>query len=202
VLLKHKILLHLCALTWVVNLVYGAALVVSAAVVLKEFHLPDSYFGILQTTAAAVTITTFFFVPRFAKRFGLSSLGTISFCAMIGAGAVMSWSGGYLVYLVGYALLMAFDGAFSVYLRTLRSQLVPKAHLGKTMGLIGLLNMCSVPASGAIVSLLSGSLMPLQIITVILIAALLLGVVLIVYGRRVFGYRSWLPPLIIPEAAK
>lgn len=40
VLKQNKILLHLCALTWVVNLVYGAALVVSAAVILKEFHLP------------------------------------------------------------------------------------------------------------------------------------------------------------------
>ncbi len=202
VLKENKILLHLCAMTWVVNLVYGAALVISAAVILKEFHLPDSYFGVLQTTAALVTIAIFFFVPLFAKRFGLSSLGTFSFCAMIGAGTLMSVSGSYWLYLAGYAALIAFDGAFSVYLRTLRSQVVPKEHLGKTMGLIGLLNMCSVPVSGAIVSVLSGSLMPLQIITVILIAALILGFGLIVFGRRMFGYRSWLPPVITPETAK
>ncbi|MCZ7153775.1 MFS transporter, partial [Salmonella enterica] len=65
----------------------------------------------------------------------------------------MSLSVDYAMYLAGYAVLMAFDGAFSVYLRTLRSQVIPKEHLGKTMGIIGLMNMCSVPASGAVVSL-------------------------------------------------
>ncbi|MBS4430272.1 MULTISPECIES: MFS transporter [Pectobacterium] len=201
VLKQNKILLHLCALTWVVNLVYGSALVVSAAVILQEFNLSDRYFGVLQTTAAVVTIITFFFVPRFARRFGLSSLGTLSFCAMILAGAVMSLSIDYTMYLIGYAVLMAFDGSFSVYLRTLRSQVIPKEHLGKTMGLIGLMNMCSVPASGAIVSLLSGSFMPLQIIAIILVAALIFGIALIVFGRRAFGYRSWLPPVITANAS-
>ncbi|MGL4268898.1 MAG: MFS transporter [Plesiomonas sp.] len=201
VLKKNKILLHLCALTWVVNLVYGAALVVSAAVILKEFNLPDRYFGMLQTTAAIVSIIMFFFVPRFARRFGLSSLGTVSFCAMILAGAVMSMSVDYTMYLIGYAVLMAFDGSFSVYLRTVRSQVIPKEHLGKTMGLIGLMNMSSVPASGALVSLLSGSFMPLQIIAIILVMALMLGLTLIILGRRAFGYRSWLPPVITADVS-
>lgn len=115
---------------------------------------------------------------------------------MILAGALMSISEEYIVYLIGYSILMAFDGAFSVYLRTLRSQIIPAEHLGKTMGLIGLLNMCSVPASGAIVSLLSGVYMPLEIITIILFFALLLGAILIILGRYLFGYRTWLPPVI------
>ncbi|MFU2318747.1 MFS transporter [Rahnella sp. PCH160] len=201
VLKQNKILLHLCALTWVVNLVYGAALVVSAAVILKEFHLPESYFGVLQTSAALVTIVTFLFVPRIAKRFGLSTLGTLSFCGMILSGALMSLSVDYAMYLVGYAVLMAFDGAFSVYLRTLRSQIIPQEHLGKTMGLIGLMNMCSVPVSGLAVTALAGSFMPLQIIAIILVFALALGLVLIVVGRRTFGYRSWLPPVIAQPQA-
>jgi MFS family permease len=201
VLKQNKILLHLCALTWVVNLVYGAALVVSAAVILKEFHLPESYFGVLQTSAALVTIITFIFVPRIAKRFGLSTLGTLSFCGMILSGALMSLSLDYAMYLAGYALLMAFDGAFSVYLRTLRSQIIPQKHLGKTMGLIGLMNMCSVPVSGLAVTALAGSFMPLQIIAIILIFALILGLMLIVVGRRAFGYNSWLPPVIAQPQA-
>lgn len=197
VLRQNKILLHLCALTWVVNLVYGAALVVSAAVILKEFSLPDSYFGVLQTAAALTTLVAFLFVPRFTARFGLSALGTLSFCAMILAGALMSFSADYAMYLAGYAALMAFDGAFSVYLRTVRSQIIPQAHLGKTMGLIGLLNMCSVPASGLIVTLLAGSFAPLHIIGIILAAALALGLILVIAGRRIFGYKSWLPPVLV-----
>ncbi|WP_407330530.1 MFS transporter [Pantoea sp. S18] len=197
VLKEHKIVFHICALTWVVNLVYGAALVVSAAVVMQEFNLPDRYFGILQTTAAVVAVIMFFFIPRFAARFGLLSLGTVSFFAMIFAGIVMSLSSNYLPYLLGYSMLMAFDGAFSIYLRTLRSQVLPKEHLGKTMGLIGLMNMCSVPVSGILVSMLSGRLQPLQIVGFILVAAMALGFILIMLGRRFFGYSSWLPPLEI-----
>lgn len=201
VLKQHKILLHLCALTWVVNLVYGAALVVSAAVILNEFHLSDRYFGALQTTAAGVSIVMFFFIPRFSRRLGLSALGTFSFCAMILSGAMMALSKTYTLYLIGYALLMAFDGAFSVYLRTLRSQIIPEAHLGKTLGLIGLMNLCSVPASGALVSLLSPYFMPLDIIAIILLAALTTGVILILAGRWYFGYTSLLPPIIASSGA-
>ncbi|PHM31274.1 MFS transporter [Xenorhabdus innexi] len=199
VLWKNKVLLHLCGLTWVVNLIYGSALVVSAAVVLKEFSLPERYFGILQSSAAIATIVVFLFVPRFVRRFGLSALGTVSFCSMILAGTIMTASMYYVLYLVGYMLLMAFDGVFSVYLRSVRSQIIPKEHLGKTTGLIGLINMSSVPASGIAVTLLASYFRPLEIIGMILIFAFILGIVLIILGRRGFGYKSWLPPVIITE---
>ncbi|CEE92302.1 Major Facilitator Superfamily transporter [Xenorhabdus nematophila str. Anatoliense] len=199
VLWKNKVLLHLCGLTWVVNLIYGAALVVSAAVILEEFRLPERYFGILQSSAAIATIVAFFFVPRFVRRFGLSTLGTISFCAMILAGTLMTTSVYYALYLVGYMLLMAFDGVFSVYLRSVRSQIIPQEHLGKTTGLIGLINMSSVPASGVAVTFLASYFRPLEIIGIILVFAFILGIVLIVLGRRAFGYKSWLPPVITTE---
>ncbi|AYA41120.1 MFS transporter [Xenorhabdus nematophila] len=199
VLWKNKVLLHLCGLTWVVNLIYGAALVVSAAVILEEFRLPERYFGILQSSAAIATIVAFFFVPRFVRRFGLSTLGTISFCAMILAGTLMTASVYYALYLVGYMLLMAFDGVFSVYLRSVRSQIIPQEHLGKTTGLIGLINMSSVPASGVAVTFLASYFRPLEIIGIILVFAFILGIVLIVLGRRAFGYKSWLPPVITTE---
>ncbi|MBD2786226.1 MFS transporter [Xenorhabdus sp. DI] len=199
ILWKNKVLLHLCGLTWVVNLIYGAALVVSAAVIIKEFHIAERYFGILQSSAAIATILAFFFVPRFVNRFGLSTLGTISFCAMILSGMLMTFSIYYLMYLVGYMLLMAFDGVFSIYLRSVRSQIIPQEHLGKTTGLIGLINMSSVPASGVAVTFLANYFRPLEIIGIILSFAFIAGITLIILGRRFFGYQSWLPPVIKTE---
>lgn len=200
VLLDNKVLFHLSALTWVVNLVYGAALVVSASVVLKVFALPESYFGILQTSAAVASIVAFGLVPRFSHRFGISTLGATSFCAMILAGLVLAVSGHYTMYLIGYAALMAFDGAFSVYIRTVRSQIIPQEHLGKTTGLIGLMNMCSIPMSAAAVTMLSSHFSPFGIFGMIFVLASILGVLLVWFGRSLFGYDTWLPT--IPAMAK
>jgi MFS family permease len=201
VLMENKVLFHLCALTWVVNLVYGTALVVSAAIVVKTFMLPESYFGALQTVAAIASITAFGFVPRFAARFGLPALGTISFTAMIFSGLLLALSGNYYIYLVGYAILMVFDGAFNVYIRTLRSQIIPRAHLGKTTGLIALLNMCSIPMSALAVTLLSSHFSPIGILGMIFLLALILGVALVVFGKHHFKYHTWLPSLPALEKA-
>lgn len=195
VLTENKILFYLSALTWVVNLVYGTALVVSAAVIIKVFLLPESYFGVLQTVAAVTSIVTFGFVPRFAAKFGLSTLGIIAFCGMIFSGLLLALSGRYEIYLIGYAALMAFDGAFNVYIRTLRSQIIPSEHLGKTTGLIALLNMCSIPMSAVAVTLLSAYFSPIGILGMIFALALTLGIGLILLGRKVFCYNTWLPSL-------
>lgn len=195
VLMENKVLFHLCALTWVVNLVYGTALVVSAAVVVKVFVLPEGYFGMLQTIAAVTSIVAFGYVPRFAAKFGLSALGIISFCAMIFSGLLLALSGRYEIYVIGYAALMAFDGAFNVYIRTLRSQIIPSKHLGKTTGLIAVLNMCSIPMSALAVALLSSYYSPMGIIGMIFLLALILGVGLIILGKKVFRYNTWLPSL-------
>jgi MFS family permease len=193
VLVDNKVLFLLSGLTWTVNLIYGAALVLSAPIVVKSFGLSDSHFGILQTTAALVTIGVFAFVPKIVARAGLPAVGAVSFALMILSGLLLALSSSYAIYLVGYALLMAFDGVFSVYIRTVRGLIIPKEHLGKTTGLIGLMNMCSIPMAGVVVSALSSQYTPFEIFGILFALAVVFAVVLIGLGRRHFGYASWLP---------
>jgi hypothetical protein len=188
VLQDNKVLYLLCGLTWVVNLVYGAALVLSAPIVVNVFALPESHFGLLQTVAAFTAIAAFWFVPRTVKRFGLPALGATSFWIMIFSGLVLALSGRYELYLVGYAVLMAFDGVFSVYIRTVRSQIIPQEHMGKTTGFIGLMNMCSIPVSGLAVTLLSPSFDAFQILGILFAGSLVLAIALVMMGKRWFGY--------------
>lgn len=202
VLLRNKLLFLLSGLTWVVNLIYGSALVLSAPIVVKTFMRPESHFGVLLTASAVTAIGVFWFVPGFVKRFGLSMLGAMSFWIMIFSGLVLAMSGGYEIYLVGYAVLMAFDGVFSVYIRTVRSQIIPKEHLGKTTGFIGLMNMCSIPMSGLVVAMLSPTHSPLDILGIMFAAALLAGVGLVVLGKLAFRYSTLLPSVTPPVAAK
>jgi MFS family permease len=197
VLRRNKVLFHLSALTWVVNLVYGAALVVSAAVVVKTFGLPESRFGMLQTGAAVASIVACALVPRVARTLGLPALGITSFCAMIFSGLVLAFSNQYAIYFFGYSALMAFDGAFSVYIRTVRSQIIPKEHLGITTGMIALMNMCSIPMSAALVTLLSTRFAPTEIFGIVFAIAATLGVALIFAGRAIFGYQTLLPPVTV-----
>jgi len=193
VLLQNKVLFLLSGLTWVVNLVYGSALVLSAPIVVNTFMRPESHFGALQTVAAITSIGIFWFVPRFVRRFGLPQLGAWSFWAMIFAGLGLALSGHYEVYLVGYAVLMAFDGVFSVYIRTVRSQIIPKEHLGKTTGFIGLMNMCSIPMSGLVVTLLSPTRTPFEILGIMFAAAFSIGLALVLAGKLIFRYGTLLP---------
>jgi MFS family permease len=202
VLLKNKVLFLLSGLTWVVNLVYGSALVLSAPIVVKTFERSESHFGALQTVAALAAIAIFWFVPRFVTRFGLPMLGAGSFWIMIFSGLLLALSGRYEVYLVGYALLMAFDGVFSVYIRTVRSQIIPQEHLGKTTGFIGLMNMCSIPMSGLVVALLSPTHTPFQMLGVMFAASLAVGLGLVLLGKLAFRYSTLLPSVTPAPAPK
>lgn len=193
ILIENKVLLHLSALTWVVNLIYGAALVVSAAVVVQVFELSSGHFGLMQTTAAAVSVIIFGLIPRFINKYGLPALGATAFCIMIFSGLVLSASGHFIIYLVGYVALIAFDGVFSVYIRIFRSQVIPQEHLGKASGLLGLINICAIPISASFVTLLSGYFSPFYIFGIIFALATALGVFLVWWGRRLFGYTTWLP---------
>lgn len=193
VLVENRILFLLSALTWVVNLIYGAALVISVSIVLKFYSLSEAHFGFLQGSAAIISIVTFLFLPGFAKKYGISAVGLVSFCLMIFSGLLLSFPARYEIYFVGYAVLMAFDGGFSIYIRTVRSQFIPEEHLGKTVGLMSLMNMCSIPMSAAAVTLLSTSLSPFEIFGVIFSVSAILGMALVWFGRRSFGYSTWLP---------
>lgn len=82
--------------------------------------------------------------------------------------------------------LIAFDGVFNVYLRTVRSQIIPQEPPGKTTGLIRLINMSSVPASRVSVTFLDNYFNPLKTIGIILSFAFIAGIVLITLGCRSF----------------
>lgn len=195
ILNENPILFQLCGLTWTVNLVYAAALVVSPAVVVQVFHLPESYYGILQTTAGIASVLMFFVLPRLTRRVGLPRLGITAFAAMILSALFLSASVHPVMYLVGYVVLLAFDGAFNVYIRSLRGQIIPKAHMGKTTGLIILINNSSLPITGWLVAQFSSHLSPMQTLAAIFALSLSLGIGLIAFGRRKFGYSTLVPSL-------
>lgn len=201
VLLQRREVLYLSGLTWVVNLIYGAALAISAPVVVQHFRLGSGSFGGMQSIAAVVALAVFATIPLLVRRAGVAYVGRLSLVIMIGSGFVLGLAPHFLVYVAAYCLLIAFDGGFNVYVRTMRSTVLPKEHLGKIMGIIGAVNLLSIPLAGALVAALAGRLPLLDIILVIATISVTLCVAVLLYGRFGLGYRSYFPHLPPAEPA-
>lgn len=192
-LFVKKHLLYLCGLTWVVNILYGTALAISVAIVVKHFQLSEIYYSGLQTISAMLAIPVFTIIPLIARRKGILFIGKISLLTILLSGLIMATAPNYFIYLVGYALLISFDGGFNVYIRTMRSTLIPKEHLGKVIGVIGALNLLSIPLSGLLVSSLSSHLSLLNIILIAFFISLILSILLLLIGKFFFGYQRCFP---------
>ncbi|MFI5635609.1 MFS transporter [Streptomyces sp. NPDC051664] len=193
VLLKRREVLYLSGLTWVVNFVYGTALAISVAVVVQHFGRGSSSFGGMQSAAALLALAVFSAIPSLVRRRGVALVGRLSLAMMIGSGFALGLAPGFFVYAAAYCLLIAFDGGFNVYVRTMRSTVLPKEHLGKIMGIVGAVNLLSIPVSGALVSILAGRVPLLSIILLSAGISVTLCAAVLLYGRYGLGYQSYFP---------
>lgn len=166
-------LLQLIVLAAGVNLVIGVTLATSAAMMTGALHQSNGNYAVLQTTGAIATVVILLAIARFPMP--LRALGWFSFgCILLGgfATALSKWPIGYVI---GYLMVVGFDKMFSVYIRTRRLQVIPAADLGKTTGLIVLLNNLTQPIAGLAVGLFAGQSNASGVIVAMTIAMGILG---------------------------
>ncbi len=200
-LARHPAVLYLSGMTWVVNIVYGTTLAIAASVVVKYFNESSGAYGLMQSVAAVAAIAVFVVVPIGSRRLGVSIVGRVSLVIMIGAGFVLGLSSTYLVFAIGYCALIAFDGGFNVYVRTMRSTVLPREHLGKVMGIVGAINLLSIPLGGVLATTLSTVVSLPTVILVATVASVVLCALLLVFGRVKLGYAGGFPPVEKPVEA-
>ena len=152
VLLEHEKLIWLCIVTIVLNLVWGMALSTGAAFVTGIFQKSEASFGFLQGFSGFLSIVLLVLSPKFIQKTSINILGFLSYLFMITGGLLVAFSKSYWLFGVGYALIMAMDGVFNIYIRTERAKIIPTKDLGKTIGLIVLVNQLSLPISGLLVT--------------------------------------------------
>lgn len=191
----RPILIQLCSLTWIINVVYGTVLVVLPAIILQTYHLSERTFGILQTVSAIASIGAFFLVPRLQKAVGLVGIGAIGSVFAMGGSVVASAAPWFLLFAAGSIAVLASSGLFNVYIRTTRAQVIPKEHLGKTTGLIILINNASLPLNGVLISGMAARFSPSEILGILSLTATVLFIVVIAAGKRFIGYRTIMPSL-------
>jgi MFS family permease len=171
-LIAHRSLFRVIALTFLANLMIGTTFATSAAITTGVFARSDRMFGVVNTITGCVAVTTFLLVPRLLRRFSILRLGIASFLLMMGGALLAGLSPSYQGFAVGCVVLLSSVGVFNVFLRTERARIIPREHLGKTMGIVVLLNNCSLPLSGLLLGTgVAESLGPQRLIFLVAAAA-------------------------------
>ncbi|MGJ5199511.1 MULTISPECIES: MFS transporter [Bradyrhizobium] len=156
--LRHVIgrpgLVETVLLAAAVNLIIGVTLATSAAMVTGVHGETDSYYAVLQAAGAIATVVILFATAHAPA--SLQVLGVISYAMIFAGGAVSGLASHAHVYALGFVLVVGFDKMFSVFIRSLRMKIIPREDLGKTTGLIIMLNNLSQPLAGLLVSVFAG----------------------------------------------
>jgi MFS family permease len=156
--LRHVLVLpglkKLVALAFAENLVIGVTLATSAAMVTGLHGQTDHYYAALQSAGAVTTIAILIGIARTAV--ARETLGLFSFVAICLGGIIAALSPGHWGYAIGFLLIVGFDKMFNVYIRSSRQKIIPPKDLGKTSGVVILLNNISQPIAGLLIGLWSG----------------------------------------------
>lgn len=164
------------ALTASVNLVFGITLATSAAMVTGLHGQSEEHYALLQTVGAAFTIIVLMLVG--ASRLSVGRIGLISFAGVFLGGVLTAISPDYWLYMVGFAVVLGFDGMFNIYIRTVRQKIIPARDYGKTTGVIILFNNMTQPIAGLLVGLAGSLAQTSWLILVLSLVMLVSGLVL------------------------
>ncbi|MGJ7543099.1 MFS transporter [Variovorax sp. LT1R16] len=137
-----------------VNLIVGATLASSAALVTGLYQRSATYYAGLQTFGAVATIVILLGIVR--GSLGLRKMGLISYLLIFCGGMLMAVSAHHVAYAIGFVAVIGFDKMFSIYIRVGRQQIIPVGDYGKTTGVIVLLNNLAQPVAGLLVGAFAG----------------------------------------------
>ena len=169
---------RLVLLASAINGVLGATLATTAAMTTGVHHQSGAALACLQAAGAAATIVVLLIVARIRAQSLPVGLLAVS---LIMAGGLLSWAassfGGYVA---GYLLIIGADKIFNVFIRSRRMRLIPAQDMGKTSGLIVMLNNLSQPLAGLAVSL-GGATLPTGVI--ILLISLMMSALALASAR-------------------
>ncbi len=178
-LFKLPAMVGLVGLTMMVNLMVGVGMATSAAITTGTFGKPDRYFGVLSFAEGVLSLLIFFIIPRLSRR--ISSLVAIlgTFVIICLGGLTISQANTFTQFAIGYTLLIGTVGILNVFIRAERIRRIPREHLGKTIGLIVLLNQVSLPISGFVVAIFATAHGPQAVLLGAVLGSVLVAVLLL-----------------------
>lgn len=171
-------LLIIIAQTALVNLVFGAALATAAAFVTGTFQLPATAYAFLQMMGAITSVAVLSITAALTERFHLKTLGLFSFFSICVGAMIYALSESYSVFVIGFMIILGFDGMFNVYIRTRRQAIIPVADYGKTTAMIVFFNNLTKPVAGLLIAMFSSSLSAQEVVFALALVSCLCGILL------------------------
>ncbi|ACC74534.1 MFS transporter [Paraburkholderia phymatum] len=172
---------RLVALAAAENLVIGATLATSAAMVTGLHRRPDAFYTFVQTAGAVATIAILLLIAR--VRIPRKALGRVSFLAIFAGGLLAGLSPSVWGYVAGFLLIVGFDKMFSIYIRSVRQAIIPAKDYGKTLGVVIMLNNLTQPLAGLLVGMFAGNGRMSEVVVGISLGMGALGAVVVLAGR-------------------
>jgi len=147
----NAILRDVVLMTMLINLMVGMIMVVAPILLLREYGLEGSYLGVIYTVAALASLLSVTMVPFLVGRIGLLRLGGGSAIASCAVFALAGVAPHFVVFAAMVIAFMAVESVFTVFIRTVRAQVVPANDFGSVVGVILLLNFLPIPLAGLVV---------------------------------------------------
>lgn len=163
----NPILRDLVLVTMLVNLMVGIIIVAAPILLLGEYDLAGSYLGVIYTVAGLASLLSVATVPFLVGRIGMLRLGVGSAIASCVAFVLTGLAPHFVVLAAMVIAFMGFESVFTVFIRTVRAQVVPADDFGSVVGVIVLLNFLPMPLAGLMVaaSRWTGSLPVVVVVT-------------------------------------
>ena len=195
VIQTNPILISIMGLTIIVNIVYGSFLVLTPGMVIQFYSLPEKIFGYLQTAAAICAVLVFLWVPKIHQKIKASGLGILSSVLIFGGAICAAGAKNFSFFAIGVVLVLASDGMFNVYIRSLRALIIPKEHFGKTTGFIIMVNNLTIPLSGLMVSQLARIFNIQEMVAIASLGSLTLFIGAVFLSKYLLRYQTLMPSL-------
>lgn len=160
---RTPVVVKLTALGMAANLLVGFAFATGAAMTVGRFGLANGFYGVLQIVIGAIALLSYALIPRLVKRVSVFTIGMGSYAGIVVGGLLMGIAPTFAFYAVGVALASGLCGLFNVYVRSERIQWIAQEDLGKTLGVIAMLNQAALPFAGLVVWLI-GTRINIQIL--------------------------------------
>ncbi|MFJ1551734.1 MFS transporter [Streptomyces sp. NPDC088246] len=146
------------ALAWMVtglvvsNFAAGLLQAAMPVIVVNQLGRSSADAGLIWSAAAVVSLLALTAARTAIDRWGLWPVGAVAATIAAAATLAVTQAHTYTGYLVLIAVLTGGEGALSVVLRTLRSQLIPPAVFGSTLSVTVLVLLLPFPLAGLLVA--------------------------------------------------